>query len=768
MKINTYKQSLYVTLTIIIISTVTVVMSAHSAYSYVSTKNKIIEDMKQSSRLSIVSLQKNVAGFIASYAINEYDKLIFNKMEQRDNFAIIVEDYNMGKVLGEKSYISGKIRDTNGNIIEYDSKNNKQNKLLETCCYSDKDDIIALSGDKLGTIRIYISNASLNKELNEIIISTLINTIALSLSLIILLLTTIRFFILKPLSDIISVISRRDDSGIPIDLIPPHGSTEILALSNTMNSMICSIRDARVTLTEQHNALKAHEDQLKTLSMATEQSPASILICNPENIIEYANPQFEKTSGFTAQEVMGHSIEQLFQLSELDQNQVSALNTALASGEKWMGEMTPITKEGDSYSIRTSASSISSEDGAISHNIYVAEDITQLKLNEEILRNSQKMDAVGQLTGGIAHDFNNLLGIIMGNLELLKMAIGDQPKAVERIDKALAGTQRGAQLTRKLLNFSHQGHQGQVLTQINPFIESLQELIAKSVTAVIQVETHLADNLWPIKVEPGDLEDAILNLSLNARDAMPQGGLLVIETANKHLDAEYAKLNPSAQEGDFVMISVSDTGTGISKELRKKIFDPFFSTKEVGKGTGLGLAMVYGFVQRSSGHIQLYSEEGSGSSFHIYLPRAVGEREEKQHPEEKSGLPRGNETILVVDDEEAISDTAKGYLQLLGYKTLTANNGKEALEALSTTKGIDLIFSDVVMPGLDGFELSFAALKQQPTVKVLLTSGFTSKRMEFVNGERKIYHQLSKNLLGKPYNLNELALAVRRTLDKQT
>lgn len=357
----------------------------------------------------------------------------------------------------------------------------------------------------------------------------------------------------------------------------------------------------------------------------------------------------------------------------------------------------------------------------------------------------------------------------MGNLELLKMALSKQPKELERIERALASTRRGAQLTRKLLGFSRKDRHGQELTQINPFIEEMQELITKSFTAIIQVETQLEENLWPVEIDPGDLEDAILNLSLNARDAMPKGGLLVIETANKHLDANYVKLHPNAHEGDYVMVSISDTGTGIGKEARKKIFDPFFTTKELGKGTGLGLSMVYGFVQRSGGHIQLYSEEGKGSTFHIYLPRAVvghGEHDE-QIDEGQIEAPRGDETILIVDDEETLSEIAEDYLQQLGYRTLVANSGKEALAVLAKTADIDLIFSDVVMPGVDGYHLAFAATRQQSGVKILLTSGFTSKREEFTNGEQKIYLKLAENLLGKPYNLSELALAVRRVLDEQ-
>ena len=761
-----YKQSLYITLGIIIISTVTVIMAVQASYSYISTKNKIIEEMKQSSKLTINSLKKNVTNLMASYAINEYENLIQNEMEHQSHFSIVLEDYNMGKILGKKSFVSGKIRDADWNIINFDSENTEQVKQLEACFYSDEDIIITPLGQKVGNITIYISDNILNRELNKIISGTVINAIAISLILIFSLLITIRFFILKPVSNIISAINDSDEDGIPVELIPVQGAAEIFALSKTMNTMIHAIRDSRIRVTEQRDVLKVQDDKLRTLSMATEQSPTSILIFSAGNIIEYVNPQFEITSGYSAKDVIDKPIEDLFKESRFDISLVAAINQTLAAGKRWIGEVAAVTKRGENYFMRLSVSPILLEDGSVTHNICVAEDMTEHKKNEDILRNSQKMDAVGQLTGGIAHDFNNLLGIIMGNLELLQLTLKDNPKALERIDSALAGATRGAQLTRKLLNFSRQDHKKQQLTQINLFVENLRELIAKSVTASIQVEIHLEEHLWPVEIDSGDLEDAILNLSLNARDAMPNGGVLVIETANKQVDGNFVNENPGSREGDFVVISVSDSGTGISEGVRKKIFDPFFSTKEFGKGSGLGLSMVYGFVQRSGGNIQISSEEGNGTAFHIYLPRAIDGQIEQIDDEKQVELPRGSETILVVDDEKGLATSTEKYLQQLGYKTLAAYSGKEALEIFSTTEGIDLIFSDVVMPEMDGFELAFTAAEQQSSIKILLTSGFTSKHMELRSEYKEAHRKFAKQLLSKPYNLRELAIAVRRILDE--
>lgn len=389
---------------------------------------------------------------------------------------------------------------------------------------------------------------------------------------------------------------------------------------------------------------------------------------------------------------------------------------------------------------------------------------------ENSLRQSQKMEAVGQLTGGIAHDYNNMLGVIMGNLDLLRHRIGDDEKANKYLNMAYEGTKRGAQVTRKLLNFSRSEPSDLQSTNVNEFVLGMKELIAKSLTPKIAVETHLAEDIWSVMIDPGDFEDALLNLALNARDAMPDGGSLVIETANKTLDEHYVRLNPSASVGDHVAVAVSDTGIGMTQEVVDRVFQPFFTTKEVGKGTGLGLSMVYGFVQRSGGHVKVYSEPGKGTTVRIYLPRAVGGAtgSEQNNASLESDLPRGDETILVVDDEEDLLEIAVLLLESLGYKTLRATDAMQALEVLHENKQVDLVFSDVVMPGdMGGYKLAIEILKHHPGIKVLLTSGFTAMREVAVNGDKQLYEALSKTLLDKPYNQSELAFAIRRALERE-
>ncbi|MCW9046013.1 MAG: PAS domain S-box protein [Alphaproteobacteria bacterium] len=407
------------------------------------------------------------------------------------------------------------------------------------------------------------------------------------------------------------------------------------------------------------------------------------------------------------------------------------------------------------------------EDGSTLWHGFIT-NIDQRKHLEEQVRRSQKMEAVGLLTGGIAHDFNNILGIILGNLELLQRMVSDNEKASNRVEKALNGAKRGAKLTRRLLSFSRKVPEEVILTQVNEFIGSLEDLIAKSLMASINVETKLSVGLWPVEIDPSDLEDAILNLSLNARDAMPDGGTLTVETSNVTLDEDYVSQNPGSKVGDFVMISLKDTGVGMSTEVKEKILEPFFTTKDQSKGTGLGLSMVYGFVQRSNGHLKIISEINKGTTFRIYLPRALKEEQNEQGASEEVTLPRGTETILVVDDEQALLDIAVSQLEELGYKTHSAFNGKEALRVLEDNSDIDLLFSDVIMPDdLDGYQLAFAVNETHSNLKVLLASGFTEKREAYIKGDNKYMAALATNLLKKPYTQSEMAQAIRQALDEE-
>ena len=404
------------------------------------------------------------------------------------------------------------------------------------------------------------------------------------------------------------------------------------------------------------------------------------------------------------------------------------------------------------------------------HLLLVANDISKQLKMEKALRQSQKMDAVGQLTGGIAHDFNNMLGVIMGNLDLLRRKVSGDPKALEYVEAAYSGSKRGADITRKLLRFSRHDAGHPQLTNVNAFIEAMRDLISRSITPKISIDTRLSAELWSVNIDPGDFEDALVNLSLNARDAMPKGGTLVIETANKLPDDFVTELNPESTDAKYVMISVSDTGIGMTGEEIDKAFQPFFTTKEPGQGTGLGLSMVYGFVQRSGGLIKIYSEPGKGTTVRLYLPKAGQSIDplDLVSVDSNAELPDGNETVLIVDDEEGLRRVAVDLLENLGYQTLTADSALQAMKLLRENPQIDLLFSDVVMPGaMDGYELAKAALGDNPGLKILLASGFSARCESDDVDDLMLYAKLSASLLNKPYNHTELARAIRRALDEE-
>ena len=389
-------------------------------------------------------------------------------------------------------------------------------------------------------------------------------------------------------------------------------------------------------------------------------------------------------------------------------------------------------------------------------------DLTEKEQVEEALRRSQKMEAIGQLTGGIAHDFNNILGIIIGNISLLETQQPPEPKLQKRIDAIKRSAERAVELTRQLLGFSRRASAATETVVLNDVVSNMRTLLQQSLTPQIELQLQLEEGLWHTDINKGDLEDALLNLALNARDAVRGKGKLTIETHNSTLDEDYCKLNPGVSAGEYVQLTVSDNGEGIPRDMQARIFEPFFTTKEQGKGTGLGLAMVFGFVKRSGGHIKVYSEPGIGTTFRIYLPRATQPGEHKTQQPERTKAYLGNETILVVDDEPDLLSLVEESLQLKGYHVITAGSADEALIKLEQHPEIDLLFSDVVMPGtMNGYELVEKAARLYPALKILLTSGYTETAIAR-NGQARF----NASLLTKPYTQQELAARIREILSE--
>ena len=387
-------------------------------------------------------------------------------------------------------------------------------------------------------------------------------------------------------------------------------------------------------------------------------------------------------------------------------------------------------------------------------------DVTQLKQTEEALRRSQKMDAIGQITGGIAHDFNNILGIIIGNLDLLKFQVTGEEKANRQLDTALKAALRAADLTRQLLGFSRQQVQQSEPTDLNETVREMKSLVTRSVTPAIEVVYHHCESLWPVCINRGDFKDALLNLVLNAKDAMPEGGRLTIQTINRTLSGGPKTGHAAETNGDYVVLKISDTGCGIATDEVDHIFEPFYTTKPYGKGTGLGLSMVFGFVKRAQGEVRVESQPGKGTTISLLLPRAEALARKPDSVEAKqSDSSKVDKTILVVDDERDLLDLAKSHLLERGYSVITASSGREALQRVEENPAIDILFTDIVMPGgIGGYELAEKASLKNPHLKILFTSGYTKHADQNQSGFT------GSQLLNKPYSPTELSLRLSQLL----
>ncbi len=396
---------------------------------------------------------------------------------------------------------------------------------------------------------------------------------------------------------------------------------------------------------------------------------------------------------------------------------------------------------------------------------FIGRDMTERMALESQLRQSQKMEAIGQLTGGVAHDFNNILTVIIGMNEFIAEAVADDPNLASIAATVDEAATRGAQLAQRMLAFARKQPLNARNLDLNEIVARMATILHRTLGEDIAVKTVSADGLWQALADPSQIEDAILNLAVNARDAMPKGGQLVIETANVHLDEHYAAQNIEVVPGDYVAVTVTDSGLGMPPEIVERVFEPFFTTKEVGRGTGLGLSMVYGFVKQSRGHVKIYSELGHGTSVKVYLPRAGAADATSSSSPTTTGATQlgGHETILVVEDSPAVRKVAVNILERLGYRVRQAEDGKSALAILRDAEEIDLLFTDLIMPnGIDGQELLSMAREQRPGLKALFTSGYSES---FLKGRGTAHQDVP--LLGKPYRTQQLAEAIRKALDRR-
>ena len=479
------------------------------------------------------------------------------------------------------------------------------------------------------------------------------------------------------------------------------------------------------------------------------------------NVISW-NPGAERIKGYSSAEILGHHFSRFY---TEDDRQKGLPRTALATAErtgKYEAEGWRCRKDGTTFMANVVINAIRDASGRLLGFAKVTRDITEKKAAEEQLRQAQKMEAVGQLTGGVAHDFNNLLTVIMGNLENLDRILPPAPSTQRIIAAALRAASRAAMLTHRLLAFSRRQPLTPEVLSANKLVAGISELLRRTLGESILIETVLAGGLWPTLADGNQLENALINLAINARDAMPEGGKLMIETANTHLDEAYARMHEEVEPGQYVGIFVTDTGVGMARETVAHAFEPFFTTKEIGQGTGLGLSQVYGFIKQSGGHVKIYSEVGEGTTVKLYLPRHRGAENVIDERPEAYQLPRGrSELVLVVEDDPDVRDYTVEMVGDLGYSVLSAPDGASALRLLDTHRQVSLLFTDVGLPGgMNGRQLAEQALQRQPRLKVLYTTGYA--RNAIVNQGRL---DPAVEVVFKPFTYSDLATKIRHVLE---
>jgi len=504
----------------------------------------------------------------------------------------------------------------------------------------------------------------------------------------------------------------------------------------------------------------AAEESLRKLSLAVEQSPDMVVVTDQNGIIEYVNPAFEALTGYTPDEVHGNT-PRMLKSGEQGAEVYQGLWRTILAGNVFRGILVNRKKSGELYHVEQSICPVRDPRGKITHFIATGRDLTERVRLEAQLTQAQKMNAVGRLAGGVAHDFNNLLTIITSYSEMALDEIAPGTALADKIQQVLLAARRAAELTRQLLAFSRKQPRALRVTDLNDVIAGIAKTLPRLIGEDIEFSFTPGVELGRVRVDPLQIEQILMNLASNARDAMPQGGHFRIETSNVVLDQSYvASKHVDIPVGRYAMISVSDNGEGIAPEHLPHIFEPFYTTKVSGHGTGLGLATVYGIVKQNKGFIWAYSEAKQGATFKIYLP-CVGNASAPEAPEPKTQpAARGTETILVVEDEPAVREASTEFLRMQGYNILDAKDG---LDALAMTKRysspIHLILTDVVMPNMSGGELAEQIRHLRPGIKVLFVSGYAGRTVL----DHKVV-DVDANFLQKPYMLKQLAAKIREVL----
>jgi PAS domain S-box-containing protein len=509
--------------------------------------------------------------------------------------------------------------------------------------------------------------------------------------------------------------------------------------------------------------LKNAEAERRRLADAFKDANVGLAIIDADSaVILAANPAFAAMYGMSTVEIIGTRIDD-FACRDLSESHGSSeqLPEVGRSGVQDTSEWLIRRKDGSTIRAMITIGRVSNPEGSKPYRIASQIDITESRDAEERIRHLEKMEAVGELTGGIAHDFNNVLAAIVMSLELAQKQVGLPPKVPQLIDNALSAASSGAQLTHRLLAFARRQPLRTELLDINQIVSGLADLLRHTFRSNIDIEINLSPDIWPVAADRAQIESALLNLAINARDAMLGSGKLTITTINRQITGSFTVTASDARSGDYVVLTIADTGIGMAPEVLRRVLEPFFTTKPLGKGTGLGLSMVYGFIKQSGGFMTIQSQPQQGTAVSLYFPRSSDTQANAMETSDDRSPARGSETILVVDDNASVRTAAIALLENLGYRTLAAEDAAEAMQVLADRNDIDVLFTDIMMPGeWNGAELAEAVALRSPALKILLTSGVTDVMQQI-----DLLRSVPWNLLPKPYRQVDLAHALRELLD---
>jgi two-component system, cell cycle sensor histidine kinase and response regulator CckA len=518
--------------------------------------------------------------------------------------------------------------------------------------------------------------------------------------------------------------------------------------------------DYLIALVDDLTERRQTEEQILKLLQAVEQSPLSIIITDKDGIIEFVNPKFAEVSGYQAHEMIGRQ-PSIMESGQTPDTVYKRLWACMTSGSIWEGEMLNRKKNGDLFWERVTIAPVRNKQGIVINYLWIKEDITERNKLEEQLRQAQKMEAIGQLAGGVAHDFNNILTAIIGFSTLLKMGNTLDPLSIERVDQIIMAAERAAKLTGGLLAFSRKQTLNPQKTNLNDVVQNVQKFLVRIIGEDILLTTVFKHEPIKVYVDSSQIEQVLINLATNARDAMPMGGQLSIVTELQTLDNSFVQAHGYGEPGQYAVVTVSDTGCGMDEDTRNKIFEPFFTTKEVGKGTGLGMAIVYGTIKHHKGFISVYSEQGEGTVFRLYIPATDSEEESGKVSITQIAPKGGTETILVAEDDPDVRMFVETFLKEYGYEVILAEDGQDCIEKFMANQDrISLILMDVIMPKKNGKEAFEAINRLQPGVKVLYSSGYTSDIIL-----KKGLSVEETNLIMKPVQPLDLLLKIREVLD---